>query len=54
LTFQFTQIVREFFNSECGVKEIQATGEVLTARAGLGFVSEYIESQGWLMEMLQS
>jgi hypothetical protein len=39
--------------SKKGIKKIQATGEVLTARAGLGFVSQYIESQEWLMEMLQ-
>ena len=37
-----------------GIKEIQATGEVLTARAGLGIFSQYIESQIWLMQLLQS
>ena len=37
-----------------GIGEIQATGEILTARAGLGVVSHYIERQKWLMKMLQS
>ncbi len=39
--------------SKKGIGEIQATGEVLTARAGIGFVSQYIERQKWLMEKLQ-
>ncbi len=37
-----------------GIKEIQATKEILTSRAGLGIVSQYIESQIWLMKQLQS
>ncbi len=36
--------------SKKGIVEIQATGEIFTARAGPGLVSQYIESQKWLME----
>jgi len=35
-----------------GIGEIQATGEILTARAGTGFVSQYIESQKWSLPPL--
>ena len=40
--------------SKKGITTIKKTDEVLTSRAGLGFASQYVDSQIWLMKMLQS
>lgn len=40
--------------SKKGITTIKKTDEMLTSRAGLGFASQYVDSQIWLMKMLQS
>lgn len=40
--------------SNKGIRKIQTTDEILTARSGLGFISEYVDNQKWLQELLKS
>jgi len=40
--------------SKKGITVIKETDEILTSRAGLGFASQYVDSQDWLMEKLVS